>query len=255
MPFDTIKGFVVDEDGHPVPDANVSLWQNGTLVPCNMGNPQQSLYYDDINYYSSSNMYAGMFWLGMVYPDNYTVRAEKRGYVGMTTVNVTQVEVHYAFFANVTLAGYYVPVLTWEQRNLTGGIAGVITGVNGTVWPGVKVTLWQGGDVVQMPGNPQLSSAMMVDGRGVNYTFDHLAPGQYTIVFEYRGLDNETKNVSVDVADRPAMADVVLTNVIPVVPLNDATPSPTPAAGPDALLVLSSLGIVIVILYMSRIAR
>jgi hypothetical protein len=246
MPFDTIKGFVVDEDGNPVPDANVSFWQDGQLVPCNMGNPQQSRYFDDIKYYSTSSEYVGMFWLGEVYPGNYTIRAEKQGYTGSTTVNVTPVEVHYAFAANVTLAEYHVPVLTPQQRNLTGGIAGVITGENGTAWPGVKVTLWQGGNVVLVPGNPQKPVARSVEGREVNYQFDHLAPGQYTVVFEYRGLENETKNISVNVTDRPVMADIVLSNLIPVVPLNDATPSPPPSplptTGPDTLLILSSIG-------------
>jgi hypothetical protein len=255
MPLDTIKGFVLDEAGNPVPDANVSLWQNGTLVPCGMGNPQQSRFFDKIVYsYPSSNEYAGMFWFGMIYPGEYTIRAEKRGHVGTTITNVTPVEVHYAFVANVTIPGYHVPVFTPEQLNLTGGAAGTIRYADGTRAYGVNVTLWQNGDMVERPGNPQLSKTRNVTGREVDYLFDHLAPGQYNVVVESNAALKETESVPVNVTDSLAVTDLVLSHPYSPVPPGPGTATPS-TPGPCTLLVLSSIGVAAVLVSTRRRTR
>ncbi len=227
-PWDTIKGFVVDENGNPVPDANVSLWQNGSLVPCSMGNPQQSRFYDLLSTYPSSREYVGMFWLGLIYPGEYTIRAEKRGHVGTTTTSVTVVDTHYAFEANVTLSGYHLPVLTPEQLNLTGGVTGTIRGTDGTRIYGVNVTLWQNGEVVEMPGNPQLAETRLVAGQEVDYLFDHIAAGQYQVVALYDAPTRERENVTVNVTDGLAKADIVLSHLLLQSSHLIGTPSPCP---------------------------
>jgi hypothetical protein len=141
-----------------------------------MGNPQQSRFYNTTATIPSSREYVGMFWFGMIFPGQYTIRAEKRGHVGTTITNVTEVETHYAFVANVTLPGYHVPILMPEQLNLTGGVAGTIKDSSGAHTGGVNVTLWQYGDMVERPGNPQLAETRTIAGRDVDYLFDHLAP-------------------------------------------------------------------------------
>jgi hypothetical protein len=260
MPLDTIKGFVLDEDGNPVPRANVSLWQNGTLVPYGLGNPQQSRFYDMLATIPSSREYVGMFWFGMIYPGEYTIRAEKRGHVGTTTANVTVVEVHYAFVANVTIPGYHVPVLTPEQRNLTGGVAGTIRYADGTRAYNVNVTLWQNGDMVERPGNPQLSGTRNVDGREVDYLFDHLAPGQYYVEIESSAARGKTESVPVNVTDNPVMADIALSYLYSPVPPGPGTLSPSPppsstAAGIGTLLALSSIGVAAMLISTRRRSR
>lgn len=258
-PWDTIKGFVVDENGNPVPDANVSLWQNGSLVPCSMGNPQQSRFYDMLSTYPSSREYVGMFWFGLIFPGQYMIRAEKRGHVGTTTTNVTEVETHYAFVANVTLSGYHVPILTPEQLNRTGGVAGTIRGTDGTRVYGVNVTLWQNGDMVERPGNPQLAETRNVSGREVDYLFDHLVPGQYQVVVLYDGIERGTENVSVNVTDRLVMTDITLSR-LRFPPHLIGTPSPPPSPSPstdsaDTVLVVSSIGVAAALVSMWRRSR
>jgi hypothetical protein len=255
MPMDNIKGFVVDENGNPVPDANVSLWQNGTLVPCSMGNPLQSRFYNMTATIPSSREYVGMFWFGLLYPGQYTIRAEKRGHVGTMTVNVTPVEVHYAFVANVTLSGYHVPVLTPEQLNLTGGVAGTIKGVSGVRLYGVNMTLWQNGEMVEMPGNPQLAETRTIAGREVDYLFEHLAPGQYQVVVEYYAPQREMEKVSVNVTDGMVPADIILSHLLLVQPPDMGTPTPSPAAGPDSLPVLSAIGLAVLLIVAFKRAR
>lgn len=96
----------------------------------------------------------------------------------------------------------------------------------------------------------------MVDltGSKIDFLFDHLAPGRYTVVFECRGLENETKNVTVDVAGHTVMADIVLSNLIPAVPPGPGTATP-PANGLDILAVMSSLGAVVLLPSRSRKSR
>jgi hypothetical protein len=108
---------------------------------------------------------------------------------------------------NVTLKGYHVPTLTPDQLTYTGAIAGEIRTYHGFYTEGVNVSLWRDERIVELPDNPQFSLGRNYSGQKIDYLFEHLAPGRYTV--RAIGYDSD-ENVSVDVGDRTMRADIVM---------------------------------------------
>jgi hypothetical protein len=213
VPGGYITGYVLDEDGNPVPDATVSLLLDGQLwkpskysYPDNRDNPQTTriAYHDTEGF-----LQEGSFLFGLPIPDEYTLTAEKDGYKGSASVHVgrdTRV-----ITVNITLSGYRQPTFSPEQLSYTGAIAGEIRGDQG--YPvGANVSLWQDGRMVKMPDNPQSTLKLNYSGQRVDYIFEHLAPGNYTVMAEYWVSGNifDSKTVSIEVGTRPMRADMVV---------------------------------------------
>ena len=241
IPGGCIAGYVLDEDGNPVPGANVSLWQDGHLWQVGIwqyptGNPQNSMiaYTDDRGV---ALLKAGGFIFGYTFPGDYVLMAEKDGhksnatgvYVNESTMGEAAI-IPQVIVANVTLIGYHVPTLTPEQRSYTGAITGNIWAAGGYGATGVNMSLWRDGRLVDMPDNPQASFNRSYSGANVDYLFEHLAPGHYTVMAEYQApiLFNDT--VPVDVGTVPMRADIILSNML-IRPTNFPVISFTPTVG------------------------
>lgn len=260
VPGGVISGYVLDEDGKPVSRAVVTLWQNGQIwQPLNYAlnacvNPQET----NIAY---SNKYGylkeGSFEFGLLYPGEYTLTVEKDGYkdgsanihIGNDTMRQTILDPGPpATIVNITLSGYYVPTLTPEQLAYNGSIAGTLRSAYGPGVEDVNVSLWQDGRMINRPDNPQSSLQRNFSGKSVDYLFEHVAPGRYTVRAEYIYPLPYNDTVSVDVGTDAATADIILSHVVPTrpstAPTQVATPSkPTPAL--PGLVVLLVIGFVI----------
>jgi len=102
--------------------------------------------------------------------------------------------------------------------------------------------------MVDAPDNPQASTVLNISGRYVNYAFEHVAPGHYTVLAELDFGINET--ISVDVGTDTVMADIVSSYGFPhpttlpdlnASPTNDPSPAqPTPAL--PGLITLLAVG-------------
>lgn len=222
VPGAFITGYVLDEDGNPVPGAVVSLWQDGQLWQSG-----KYEYYPSNNPQKTNIAYSNTgFRFGYIYPGEYTLTAEKDGYkrgpvgvhVGNETLSPTLLDsVAKPIMVNFTLNGYHVPTLTPEQRSYTGAIAGNIWAAAGypvTAVIGVNVSLWRDGRLVDRPDNPQSSFKQNFSGESVDYLFEHLAPGRYTVMAEYQTPYVYNDTVSVDVGTRPMRADIVLSHML-----------------------------------------
>lgn len=219
VPGAYIVGYVLDDDGKPVPGATVTLWQEDKLwysnYQYNWHNPQLSRFAYSDEYYIDGGLKEGGFLFGFAYPGNYTLTAEKDGYrINSTSLHVNDstmselVSNPVAVPVNVTLKGYHVPTLTPRQQAYTGAVLGEIRTGHGYYTSGVNVSLWQNGRIVDMPDNPQASLGRNYSGNRIDYMFEHLAPGRYTIMAQDME-SNET--VTVDVGNIPMRADIVLT--------------------------------------------
>jgi hypothetical protein len=207
-----MTGYVFDEGGNPVSAANVTLWQDGMLwlqsksVYASSANPQTS----DIH-----NGNEGYYLFGVVDPGNYTVRAEKDGHEGSAGL----VFGYNSVIINVTLTGYRIPSFSEEQLSYTGAITGTVYDMSGQdMTNGANVSLWQDGQMLKMPGNPQV-------GLGNAYLFEHLAPGRYEVraVMHYVAVFKDyPANISVNVSNDVVSADIVLPFSAPL------KPEPTP---------------------------
>jgi hypothetical protein len=272
VPTAYVTGYVFDEDGNPVTSATVilrqdgNLWQAGNFMLDDGANPQTTNIHNGV---TMGYLTEGSFAFGLLFPGEYTLTAEKDGYksssvsfhVGEDTMSPNQLlaashEIH----VNITLTGYHVPTFTPEQRSYTGAIAGTIRDRSGGQTPVANVSLWKDGHLVDAPDNPQASSWQNVSGRAVNYAFEHLAPGHYTVLAEYYGFGwNDT--ISVDVGTDTVMADIVSsyygfphpsTPPSPTAsPTNDPSPAkPTPAL--PGLVTFLAVGFVIYYLANKR---
>jgi hypothetical protein len=227
-------------------------------------NPQTSYIYNDETYPQEYAL-TGLFWYGLVEPGQYLLTAEKDGYKSSIAVSVGNDMINTSFsgfsapkiMVNVTLEGYRVPTLTQEQLSYTGGITGTLKTYWGYGAGGVNMSVWQNGQLVRMPKNPQASYGRNLNGSKIDFLFEHLAPGQYLVVAEYRSPDINTENATVNVTDHTEIVDMVLSKILNRVA---TTPSPPPSPSPsttglDTLLVLSSIGIVAMLVSTFRKAR
>ncbi len=247
VPGGYITGFVLDENGIPVPGATVSLLQDGQLWrPEKYGyprlahgvNPQTTR----IAYHDADDfLKEGSFLFGLPFPDVYALAAEKDGYKGSASVHIprellypdTNGPVSSTFVVNITLKGYYRPTFSPEQLSYAGAIAGEIRSVPG-YHAGANISLWRDGRMVKMPNNPQSTFDYYYSGHGVDYLFEHLAPGNYTVMAEYHGdgnYGNYSKTVSVDVGTCPMRADMVLPEKVKMPPYGWPTIQFTPTVG------------------------
>lgn len=236
-----INGIVLDRDGNPVPGAEVTLWQDGRvwmegkrLSGCT--NPQLTYpFAESYGHLRNDGEFAFVF----VNRGSFVVTAEKNGYKGSAIVYVTEDPSNASFNGSVsppvkiTLQGYRVPVFSPEQLSYTGAIAGTLRGYY-NLRTSVNVSLWRDGDMVRMPGNPQMSKSRNFYGREVDYLFEHLPQGRYQVVAAYTFGGNFTDNVTVDVGGDVAMADILLSHVIKypptIFPMTTPVPSSTPGA-------------------------
>jgi hypothetical protein len=245
VPGGYITGYVLDENGVPVPGATVSLLQEGNLwQPDKYGypslpygiNPQTTriAYHDNDSFLNE-----GGFLFGLPIPDEYTLAAEKDGYKGSASVhiahellypNASSGSVSRTFTVNITLKGYHQPTFSPEQLSYTGAIFGEIRGVPG-YHVGANISLWQDGRMVKMPNNPQYTLERNYSGKEVDYMFEHLPPGNYTILAEYIHGGNYCDTITVDVDTRPMRADMVLSNATKAPPYGYPTIRFTPTIG------------------------
>lgn len=273
-----VRGFVLDEAGNPVPDAVVTLWQDGKIwqhgkmIVTKADNPQMSHIFNDEPYPQEYSL-TGLFWYGLVGPGQYVLTAEKDGYKGSAAVTVGNDMINNAFggsfyavkvMANVTLDGYHVPVLIPEQLSYTGAISGTIVGKYGVRMSGANVSLWRDGQIVKMPKNPQANHIRNVSGREVDYVFEHLAPGRYQVMVEYAAPHVQNESVSVDVGDNATTADIVLMELYlsppTIIPTPSASPdpvsgpstSPAPAPSPGIFALALSTGMAVILVYCRR---
>ncbi|WP_048198734.1 carboxypeptidase regulatory-like domain-containing protein [Methanocella arvoryzae] len=222
VPSEYITGYVFDEDGKPVPEANVSLWQNGQLwTPgkhqlAGVENPQASLPSYSI---ISGVPKEGSFLFGFTAPGEYTLTAEKDGYkgepvsvhVGEETLSANRLEaIDNPVMVNITLTGYHMPTLSSDQQSYTGAIAGTIKTARGYDVTGVNVSLLQDGVMVDRPDNPQSSFHRNLSGKRIDYLFHHLAPGRYTVKAEYFAGADFNDTVTLDMDTKVMRADIVL---------------------------------------------
>lgn len=228
-PEGSISGKVLDTDGLPVPDAIVTLSQDGSPVINNYTiheNPQASAPYSDqsISDYGSQKLTPdeGSFAFGSIYPGNYTLTAEIDGY--KDSVTVLLVSNTDAIIVNITLIGYSVPALTPAQMSETGAIAGKTTDLQGIISGVTNVTLWQNGSVVRIPKNPQYSY------QNGTYLFEHLAPGEYMLTAEVQG--HSSFPVTVEVGNSTVTANLMVQGYIEMIP---PSPTPGPTLTPEQL--------------------
>ncbi len=260
-----VKGFVLDEDGNPVSNAVVTLWQDGhiwmegkRLSGCT--NPQRTWPYDDEGiYYQRSD---GEFSFVFVNQGSFIVTAEKEGYKASAIVYVTNDPSNSTFNdtlsppVTLTLDSYHIPSFSPEQLSYTGAVAGTLRNDMGVRLGSVNVSLWQDGKMIVMPGNPQLPQLRNVSGQEVDYLFEHLAPGQYQVIAEYWWGGKYNESVMVNVDDRLEIVNIPLSQFYAhplITPTLSPVSSPAPAAMPSwsMAMILSSIAIALLV-YKAR---
>jgi len=223
-PSGYVTGYVSDESGKSVPGANVSLWQNGQLwqpdklLYTSSENPQASLYANS----KINGLKEGGFLFGFITPGDHSLTAEKdefksdpvSAHVDKETINPNKIDlVTHPIMANLTLSSYHIPTLPKEQQLYTGTITGTLRTAFGYGASGINVSLWQNGRMVDRPDNPQSSSQRNLSGMSVDYIFDHLTPGHYTVMADYFAGGDYNDSVIVDVSSEPMRADILLSNI------------------------------------------
>lgn len=188
-----LTGFVVDDLGHSVPGANVTLWQNGQMLNYS-GNPQESG--DGLT--APLGVYTFVISQDSLQPGTYQIIAIAGSYLGSINVDYNGTTVS----KNITLLGFvYVPGPTATPTPAAAYpqyLTGLVLDCNGKSVPYANVTLWQNGQLVSSPNNPQLSSAGGTSALGLyNFTInqDTLQAGEYRIMAE---IDGQSGNVTIN---------------------------------------------------------
>lgn len=243
IPGGYIIGYVLDEDGNPVSEATVSLLQDGQLwdpekynYPESGRNPQRTR----IAYYNTDDLLReGGFLFGLPLPDNYTLEADKDGYKGSANVHVprellykdTSAQASRGITVNITLKGYHQAAFSREQLAYNGAVVGKITNLRGYHTIINNISLLQDDRLVPLPNNPQTALERRYAGQFVNYIFEHVSPGHYTVKVEYNvfpttmpPMYNDT--VTVDVGTGVVTANLELSHVAaePMIPTPKETP-------------------------------
>lgn len=258
IPGGYIIGYVLDEDGNPVPEATVSLLLDGQLwdpekynYPESDRNPQLTR----VAYYNTDELlHEGGFLFGLPMPDNYTLEAEKGGYKGSAVVHVprellykdTTVPFSKVITVNITLKGLLQATFSPEQLAYTGAVVGNITNLRRYHTEIRNISLLQDGRLVPLPNNPQDARQRHYAGQTVNYIFEHLAPGHYTVIVEYdtfhpMGPPMYNDTVTADVSTGTTTANLELSHVAhdppePIIPTPVDIPIPTEKAEPSPAL-------------------
>ena len=255
VPGGVISGYVFDENRTPVPGANVTLWYNAQVwQPTNYDlnrcvNPQRTnIAYSNLNGYLKE----GSFEFGFLYPGKYILTVEKDGFthnstdilIGNDTMRQTMLDSGPpATIVNITLIGYHLPTITPEQQSHTGAITGNLLTASGLYATGVNISLWRDGQLVDRSDNPQSSFKRNYSGAEIDYLFEHLAPGNYTVMAEYSAGEDYNDTVVVDVDTSPMRADIILSRAY-MRPANFPVISFTPTVGkfvaPDPNMTASS---------------
>ncbi len=103
------------------------------------------------------------------------------------------------------------PILYSSQY--TGAISGTIRSYSGYQVMNVTVFLLKDGKIVERPDNPQSSFERNFSGKSVDYLFENLTPGKYTVVAEYFAPNKFNETVSVDVNTTPITINIILTHL------------------------------------------
>lgn len=193
-----IAGFVLDEAGHPVAEANVTLWQEGHLwvTPSNADlricNPASTdVYCGGPKPY----FYLGHFNFGRVDPGQYTLTVDKGGSRGFVNVSVGADNARDDSITggtggstqpgdaplNLTLAGFHASGYSQAELAYAGAIGGRVYST-GDFIRYTTIHLMQNSTDVDIPENPQIACGEKVPPSGGNYRFDHLAPGRYEVL-------------------------------------------------------------------------
>lgn len=257
VPLDVITGQVLDEYGNPVPDATVTLRQDGQLWQ-----PNEKLYPGCQNPQTTNNSKSneGVFLFALLYPGHYTITAEKYGYTGFTGIDISNSTIHAPYQIKIAINNFDA-VLTQEQATYHGSITVVVWDrSHREISHYANVSLWRDGQLVRLTNNPQKAT----EGK---YSFKHLAPGKYNIRVEEFGFTGRLsiENKTVDVGSGPVATEVVMQYIaksrpVPTWPPNvsrspspssSSSPSPmptqtpvtTPAPSPDLAMIFSSIAI------------
>lgn len=226
VPSGYITGYVFDQEGQPIPGATVTLLQNGQLW-----RPGKFQFFSGENPQKSLPMYSneggflseGGFLFGFTEPGTYILRAEKDGFktdevivqVGGNTLSANQLEsVPLPIMANVTISGYHRENISSGQQLYPGAIAGTLWAAGGYGVMGVNVSLWQDGKLVDRMDNPQASFTRNFYGKRIDYLFEHVVPGNYTVMVNYSAGGDFTDTALVEVKDQPMRADIILSQLL-----------------------------------------
>ncbi len=264
IPYDSITGYVQDEYGQPVPDAIVTLWQDGR-----MWQPNESILHGITNPQATGldDYKKGWFLFGLLFPGDYELTAGKRGYNGTASVHINaSVPVNnktvYSPYSITIVIEDFDASLSQEQVSYRGAIAGEIW--NGPHMKQVyyaNVSIWQDGQMVKITGNPQKSMG--------NYSFKHLAPGQYLIKTEAMVPSGSiiTENTTVDIGTGLVNKEIVMqyypqfgpVAFIDPSPMSTPSPSPmttpvhasaTPASSAGIFMIILSIGLAGALIFM-----
>lgn len=237
VPGGIIRGYVLDENGNTVPGVTVTLRMNGQLWQPdnydlnNCGNPQTTNLANSRKY---GYLNEGSFEFGYLYPGDYLINVENDEYKGSSAIiHLSNDTMRPSLLnpeppatnINITLIGYHRPTLTPEQLAYTGSISGVIRSAYGPGIENVNVSLWQNGRMLNTPDNPQSSLRRTYLGKDVDYLFEHVAPGQYTIRADYDNPSQYYDTISVDVGKDAVTAEILLSHVMPSRPSSAPTTS------------------------------
>jgi hypothetical protein len=230
-----IRGFVLDVNGMPVSDANVTLWIDGKLADYPHDTPIFSKVYDP-----NSPETEGSYEYYGVYPGNYTVIAKKDGYKGTALASVSNDTVHKTLnevnesmdtiIANITLQDYHAPSINPSASAYRGVITGVALDQNNRIIPRAEIILLQDGQAIKIPKNPQYA-----DYNGT-YIFQNITPGEYQIIADIQeGMLHKSSPVSVDVNNSTVVANITIQDYAyqpPGLPVPTDTPYPTQSTRP-----------------------
>jgi hypothetical protein len=157
---------------------------------------------------------------------------------------------------------YSFPVIAQSQTNAV--IIGSIRDESGQLLSDVNVSLWLNGQIVNVPGNPQIVSR--------NYSFGPLIPGQYEVRavmkhFEQfpaaRSVNVSNNTVTVDIklpfywtqvapTSPPTLSPTLVTLTLTPTPMPTSKPSNTPAPSPGMIANLLSIGVAFLLICLLK---